>query len=392
MIRRSTALALVLALASAPGCGAGAASRAAGLRTELAALDGTPASETEPAQRAREAAVEAERAEREGMPAVADEHASRARAWAHTAVDEAEAAALDERLGALEAELLELETQAAGLEHAAAHRRRTDQAEAATRAAREETLRALVRAEADESAPRRARRLGLSDGPEVVRLADVLAERARVLLAAAVAMGAAEPAVRAAREALEGVGSIAEPAARLAAADRAHGRARAALADARHRRGEAPTAEEIAALTEALEAEGFTPFRDDQGLGARVESVFEGTTIRPSARGRLRRLGELLASHPAGPVMLLVDSSSDRAGQALANARLTALRQAVLGARAREVVVAFLAEVRLEGPPPPAGEVARVLLPAYVPRTPTPASAEPASAEPVEESRSDSEE
>jgi hypothetical protein len=383
---------LALCVSFALGCGAAGAPRAAGLRAELSALEGTAAGQTEPARRARLAAEEAEQAERAGALDVADEHASRARAWAHTAIDEAEAAALDERLGALEAELLELETRAAGLEHAAAHARRASQAEAATRAAREETLRALMRAEADESLPRRARRLGLADGPEVARLADVLAERARVLLAAATAMGAAEPARSAAQQALAAVDSAREPAARLAAADLAHGRARAALADARHRRGEAPDAAEIAALEEALEAEGFTPFRDERGLGARLESIFEGSSIRASARGRLRRLGELLASHPAGPVLLLVDGAGDRAGQALAVARIAALRQAVLGARAREVVVASLVEVRLTGPPPPTGEGARVLLPAYVPRTPAPSVVEPDRASRVEDGGVGSEE
>jgi hypothetical protein len=380
-LRRLSWLACALALGAGgvlgggvAGCGAAGASRTARLREELAALPlGGPAvSRSEAARRSEQALAEVELAEREGRTAAADEHASRARAWAEVAIDEAEASALEGRLGELEVALLDLETEAAGLEHDASHRRRAHQELAAARASREEVQRVLLRAEADEGTPRRSRRLGLSGGPELARMADVLAERARLLLAAAVATGAgAEPAALA-RDALSALEPISEPLARLAAADRAHGLARAALADARHRRGEAPTAAEIAALEEALASEGFTAFRDDQGLGARLEGVFEGASLAPAARGRLRRLGELLASHPAGPVLLLVDTSADRGGHALATRRLEALRAAVLGDRERPIVVASLVEVRLEGPPAPLTDGARVLLPAYVPRGPAP--------------------
>lgn len=356
------------------GCGAAGAPRTARLREELAALPlaGPEVARSEAARRSEQALAEADLAEREGRVSTADEHASRARAWAAVALDEAEAASLEGRLGELEVALLDLETEAAGLEHDASHRRRAHQELAAARASREEVLRVLARAEADESTPRRSRRLGLAEGPALVRMAEVLAERARLLVAAALAMGAADESASPAREALAALEPITEPLARLAAADRAHGLARAALADARHRRGEAPTAAEIASFEEALASEGFTAFRDEQGLGARLEDVFEGGSIAPSARGRLRRLGELLASHPAGPVLLLVDSSADRASHALATRRLEALRAAVLGARERPIVVGSLVEVRLEGPPAPLTDGARVLLPAYVPRGPTP--------------------
>lgn len=375
----------LVGLVLAPGCGAATAPRARRLAEELAALEGTAAAQTESAARARAAAEEAARAERAGQTTVADEHASRARAWAHAAVDEAEAAALDERLGTLEAELLDVETEAASLEHAAAQQRRAHQAAAATQAVREETLRALLRAEVDESAPRRGRRLGLGDDPQLARLASVLAERARVLLAAAVAMGASEATCSSARAALEAAVAEGEPATRLRAADRAHGLARAALAEARHRRGEAPSAEEIAAFAEALTSEGFAPYRDERGFGARLDGVFEGAALAASARGRIRRLGELLASHPAGPVVLLVEADPDRAAQAQATRRLEALRQALIGSREREVVVAALVEVRVPGAPVlDPGDGARVVLPAYVPHAPTPAvvgpSTEPSAA------------
>ncbi len=381
MSRRSLSLlAALLGTASLASCGGASSSRAARLRADLTELRETELAQSEPARRADEAILAAESAERAGDAIAEAEHASRARAWARTAVDEVEASGLERRLGELDAELLEVESQASALEHAAFDRRRASEQLAAARASREEVLRALARAEADESTPRRSRRVGLSDGAEVSRMAEVLAERARVLLAAAGAMGARDEAASPAREALAALGSIAEPLARLAAADHAHGLARAALADARHHAGATPDATEIATLREALVSEGFTPFRDERGLGAQLTGVFEGTAIAPAMRGRLRRLGELFASHPAGPLVLLVETSSDRGQQTQAVRQLEALRRAVLGEREREVVVATLVEVRVPGSGPPATpDGARVLLPAYVERGPEPATAEAAS-------------
>ena len=219
--------------------------------------------------------------------------------------------------------------------------------------------------------------MGLADGPEVRRLADVLADRARVLLAAARSLGASSERVAACESVLASIEPLEDPPARLSAADRAHGLARVALADARHRRGAAapgaPSPGEMAWFEEALETEGFAPLRDEHGLGARVTDAFEGNGIAPAARGRLRRLGELVASHPAGPILLAVEADGAREAQAQASRRLEALRRAIVGDRARDVVVTVAVEVRVPGSvPATAPNAARVVLPAYVPRPPEP--------------------
>jgi hypothetical protein len=372
--RASRSAALVIALGLA-GCGAGASTIGPRLHADLDAVIASEAS-TDTARRAREAIASAERAEAVGLVTEAEEHASRARAWAEVDVGEREVVALEEELGRAEEQLLELEAQASASEHEAADRRARTIALADARAAREELARAFARAEADESAPRRARRVGLADGPEVRRLADVLADRARVLLAAARSLGASSERVMACEVVLGSIEPLEDPAARLAAADRAHGLARVALADARHRRGSAPgspSPEEIASFEEALETEGFAPLRDEHGLGARVTDAFEGNGIAPAARGRLRRLGELVASHPAGPILLAVEADGAREAQAQASRRLEALRRAIVGDRTRDVVVTIAVEVRVPGSvPATAPNAARVVLPAYVPRPPEP--------------------
>lgn len=382
------ALALVIA-ASLAGCGAATSTIGPRLHADL---DGVLSSEasTDTARRAREAIASAERAEAVGLSSEAEEHASRARAWAEVDVGEREVVALEEELGRTEEELLGLEAQASATEHEAADRRARTIALADAEAAREELARAFARAEADESAPRRARRVGLAEGPEVRRLADVLADRARVLLAAARSLGASSERVAPADAALASIEGLEDPAARLAAADRAHGLARVALADARHRRGSgpgAPSPEEIAAFEEALESEGFAPLRDEHGLGVRVPDVFEGRGIAPAARGRLRRLGELVASHPAGPILLAVEADAAREAYAEASHRLEALRRAIVGDRTREVVVTTAVEVRVPGSvPATAPNAARVVLPAYVPRPPEPVAPAGSDASAAEES------
>ncbi len=383
--RVSRAGLVALALVLAAGCGAQAASRSARTREHVRTALGELTSE--PARRALEAVDAAEASEQAGLSLEADEHASRARAWAAVAVDERSAQELEEQLGALEASTLELEAEAAALEHAAADRRSATVALADSRAARDELTRALARAEADESAPRRARRVGIAEPAEVRRFAGVLEDRARLLLAAAVALGARADSVAAARAALEAIDAEQEPLARLGLADRAHGLARVALADARHHAGAMPEATEIETLREALETEGFTVHRGEQGLGARITEVFDGPGIAASARGRLRRLGELLASHPSGPIVLLVEADADRAAQSLATRRLEALRRAIVGDREREVVVAVLTEIRGPGgEAPPAANAAQVLLSAYVPRAPEPVAPAPTRPPPAEES------
>jgi hypothetical protein len=384
---------LALGAIGGVGCGASGPSRTARLRDDLHAVLDDPSDRSDGARRVREALASAEESEAQGLAIEADEHASRARAWAEVDLREREVVTLEEQLGRLEAELLTTEAEASAAEHEAADRRAQSVAVADARAAEDELARALARAEADESAPRRARRVGLADGPVVRRMADVLADRARVLLAAAGSMGASPELVAATREVLESIESVDDPSARLVAADRAHGLARQALADARHRLGPSPRDEEIASLEEALDGQGFTALRDEHGLGARVTDLFQGTGLSPSARGRLRHLAEIVMSHPAGPIVLAVEADAGPPAQAEATRRLEALRRAIVGESAREVVVSVLVEVRAPGSATStAPNAARVILPAYVPQAPTPLRPEAAaSAGPGEASEPDSE-
>jgi len=392
-VRGASGLRVVLvlvALALGEGCGATTTSRAAQAREDVRlALDDLARGDhtSEPARRAREAVDAAEASERAGLLLEAAEHGSRARAWAAVAVDEQSAQELEEELGALEATTLELEAEAAALEHATADRRVATEALANARAAREELSRALARAEADESVPRRARRVGIAEPAEVRRFASVLEERARLLLAAAIALGARPESVTPARAAIDAIDSEQEPLARLGLADRAHALSRVALADARHHAGAMPEATEIDTLREALETEGFTVHRGEQGLGARITEVFDGPAIAASARGRLRRLGELVPGPPAGPIVPRVAAPAERWGQSLASRRLEALRRAVVGDREREVVVAVVTEIRVPGGEvSPAANAAQVLLSAYVPRAPEPVPPSPTNASPARES------
>ncbi|MFO0025602.1 MAG: hypothetical protein ACK6DV_24960, partial [Deltaproteobacteria bacterium] len=171
---------MLAALALGSGaCGAGRATFGPRLHRELAAVLSAETG-SDAARRAREALASAERAESVGLEEEAAEHASRARAWAAADLGEREVTTLEEELGRIEEELHGVEARASASEHEAEERRVRTLALADARAAREELARAFARAEADEGSPRRARRVGLSEGPVVQRLADVLADRARV--------------------------------------------------------------------------------------------------------------------------------------------------------------------------------------------------------------------
>ncbi len=368
-------VACVVALAVS-ACGGAGASRVARLETDLRdVID--PSAGTDGARRARAAIEDTRGSEARGVALDADENASRARAWADVDVGEREIVALEDELGRLEADVLSVEAEASSVEHEGELSRAASLALAEANAARDELSRALARAEADESVPRRARRVGLAEGPEVRRMADVLADRARVLASAARGMGASTESLASADAAIAAVDPQEDPAQRLALADRAHGLAQLALADARHRLGPTPSAEEIEAFREALETEGFAPLRDERGFGARVPDAFEGNAIAPAQRGRLRHLAEIIASHPAGPIVVSAEADGTRESQARAARRVEALRRAILGDRTREIIATVSIEVRVPPPAvPPSG--ARVVLPAYVPPTPSPVAPAPA--------------
>lgn len=350
---------LALLGALALGCGGPSLPRSTRTRAELEATLERGAS-SEAASRARRALEALERSEAAGALDAADELASVARAWAEVELAEREASALEAELAELARTRAELIEEAGALEERARAERATNLARADAAAARGELERALARAEVDEATRRRARRVGLDDEPEVRRSADVLAARARVLLAASRALGAEPSALARAEAALERGASAETPLDRLAAADEARAEALLALADARRGLASAPSPEETRALVEALVEAGFPVLRDERGLGARLLDVFDGGGVRASARGRVRRLGELLSSHPFGPIVLVLSCLPERAARAEATRRLEALA-ALLRVGEREVTTSLLELPSGAG----ATDEVRVVLPAY---------------------------
>lgn len=368
-------------------CGSAGGARTARTRQTLAELLGPQASaesgatpRSEPARRAHDALRALEESEANERFEEADEHASRARAWASLAVDEEGVVALEDELGRLEAERLSLEAEVSALDHAARTERDAALAEADARAAHDELERALRRAETDERTPRRARRVGLAEAPEVRRLSEVLEERARLLLAAARSLGAGPETLAAASDALEQLTPTQEPGARLAEADRAHTLARRALADARHRLGTAPRAEEIASLREALLEAGLTPIRDDEGLAVHLSGALEGQGLTPSGRTQLGRLAQVVEGHRAGPILIRIEGQS---GDPAATRRLEAVRRALAGGPPREIVGATTTAHGASAAESAPHDAVRVVLPAYVPQTPAARSDDDAQAAPA---------
>lgn len=356
---RSLALAIVVVLG---GCG-GAARVSGTLARDLEAIDLEAAAARAPdlVAAARASADAAREAEARGDVPAAEDEATMARTYAQAAVDEA--ARLDADAARLEAER---ETIAAEAETAEIEAARTaGEAElarlAAARTAREEAARSLARAELDEARPGRARQDSLSDAAEVREAARALRDRARMLDAAATALGA--PAASAVADALARSEAASAPLEALAQADAAHGAARARLAAAR-RAHPGVDAERIASLVEAAESEGFQVVRLARGIGVELESVFEGSTARPSRAGqaRLARLAALLASYPEGPVRVEIDSASASEATRLAPSRAEAVVRALVAGGVEGTRVAAADPVMPDGTPAPGVRVRAVLV------------------------------
>jgi hypothetical protein len=356
---------LSLTLALLVGCGGGLDhTRTTRLDRDLAAIDldaqrAQASTFTARAEVARDAAL---RSENESDLIAADEYASIARAWAEAARAESEVRASEVALADADAEHLQVQSELAALEQAASLHEAEATHAASQRATREEVARALLRAEADEAVPRRARHVGLGTPADVAPLADALIDRTRLLLAAGEALGA--PHDSPARIALNEAAALRMPGERLAAASRAHDLAQRALADAR-RRSAGPSDAEIASFDEALSTQNFAPLRDAHGLGTELTDAFEGTRIRASIAPRVRRLAALLAGHPHGGIFMLVECAAG--SEAEAQRRVQAMSTVLTSAATREVHVEVIASAN-------AGRV-RVTLPAYVTRGPQPASA-----------------
>lgn len=344
------------------GCGGGSTDlrRSAELRAHVTSSVGTIRNDA--ARRARAALDAAVAAYAQGRGVEGDELASVARAWAETAALEHAVEQHETELAAMEVEAVERAAEARVASSSADESIAERQAQATALAAQDELVRALRRAEAEEASPRRARRLSLDSPAQILRFAQVIESRARVLLAAARALGASREPTAAALRALDAIASASDPLEKLAASDRAYAAAQLALGDARRRAGERPSDEEIVSLVEALRSEGFEVQRDERGLGARFAEIFRGTDVAPSRRGELRRLGRLLSAHPFGPVVLVVETASDdQRARAQADRRLASLRRALLPEGGREVVPVAASVGGARGP-----NVAYVLLAAYV--------------------------
>lgn len=313
------------------------------------------------------AADEAERAfERGDLDASAD-HATRARLEAIAALAEHERALAEHERASLESETTLLEERAVQDETAT----RAIEAEIArtraARAAREELQRALELAERDEAHPVRRARVSIVDDAEMRRAALAIRERARLLAAAASAMGA-ETIVLARAEELAGLSAgTSSPRQALELAEQAHEAARDALASARRTRP-APTREEIASLLEAARESGLSVMRFERGLGVEVGPVFRGSTSQPlpGSERRLARIASLLRMHPHGPIAIEVDvPGMGTAATRLSRARGEWARHALISAG----VAAERIHVREPGTSMPSAEAAdrvRVVLVAYV--------------------------
>jgi len=207
---------------------------------------------------------------------------------------------------------------------------------AAALVAETELARALARAQASE--PRRGARLPSGDVEDARTAARALARRARLLLAAAVALGATEAETRPAEAQLTAYQAALAPHARgaepqiadaLAAADAARRAAERVLGAARARLG-APGPEAVAALVETARIAGVTAQLGERGVIVYAEA-FRGTASAPDARA-VGALATVLRSHPTGPVLVELEGSRDAAGARLARTRATRLVQALTAA------------------------------------------------------------
>jgi len=354
--RKASACWLVIVMISA-GCG-GTLGAAGSLRAELMpSLEQSRERSAPLVADAERALDDAETAEARGELDAAAEHRARARLLSASAASVASTRADEE---AAETSLREA---AALLEEADALDREAEVLEgdanrvAAGRAAREEALRALMRAEEDEARGRRATHVSLDDAAAMRNAARDLRGRARLLLAAAVVIagrnGVDLGVTRTdAERLLSSSESAPDPLRMLHDADAAHDAARAALGVAR--RGHPVAAAQVRSLMEACTSEGFAAVLLERGVSIDVASYFTGTSRTPSREGtaRLERLAALLASYPEGPVLVVL-------GGSLADARSSALMAALGPVDRLELQVEATA---------PAG--ARVILASYAPPTP----------------------
>lgn len=373
MRRVALGVGVLLALA---GCG-GAPRSADTLAAELDAMHLEQASRAAPdlVAEARAALADAREAEARGDRVAAADHAALARLHAAAALDEEARLAADTERVALERETLEAETELHALEADATERRADLARLAAARTAREEAARSLVRAEVDEARPGRARHVSLSDPGELRTAARAIRDRARLLAAAATALGA--PTAASVDGLLARSEAATDPHESLALADQAYGAARALLAEAR-RAHPLTDATRIASLVEAAETEGFHALATTRGTAIELEGAFDGAATRASATGerRLARLAQLVLSYPEGPVRVEIDSATPAEAGRTASARAESVVRALVAAGIPASRVSAADPIAPDQTPTPAARV-RVLLVAYADTPPPPGGSVP---------------
>lgn len=279
--------------------------------------------------RATQARDEAARA---ADPEVARDHEQRADLLLETAIVEAERVEIDRRRAGLELRI----------EHALAARAEQERARRETEAAleradaasiaRREAERAFAQAELDET------RRFPSTERERAQTADVLQQRATLVLAAASALGLADAERERAQAALDaaapvrggGAGRLARARDALEAAERALGEARTAAPG--------PSPEETASLVAACRERGLACELLERGFAVGLAAAFAPGSKAPSVGGRrqLEHVAALARAHPHGPLAIEVFAeSATPAARRLAAERARRVAAALAGAGAR---------------------------------------------------------
>lgn len=370
------------------GCGgAPRASGTLGADLDAMGLDAAAGRAPDLVSAARAAAADARADDDRGDAAAAADDATLARLYAQAALEErARLDADDARLSA-ERETLEAEAELHAVEAASAGNTSELARLAAARTAREEGARALARAEIDEARPGRARHDSLDDLAELRRAAGAIRDRARLLSAAATALGASSSS--AVDDAIAASEAASAPLESVRLADRAHAAARAQLAQARRAHPSVEPAR-IASLVEAAESEGFHAVRLARGAGVELERAFDGSSTRPShvAEGRLVRLAALITSYPDGPVVVEIDSATSADVAHLAAPRAAAVVHALVAAGVDASRVSAAEPIAIDGTPTPTARV-RVVFTLYVATPPASGGAIPVTVVPPAEPATD---
>jgi hypothetical protein len=332
---------------------------------------------------ARAAQADARADDERGDALAAADDATLARLYGQAAVDEAARLEADDARLASERATLEAEAQLHEVEASRAASTAQLARLAAARTAREEGARSLARAEEDEARPARARHDSLSDAAEMREAARAIRDRARMLAAAAVALGAS--ASTNVDDLITQSEAATAPLEQVRLADRAHAAARALLAEARRAH---PVVDEarIASLVEAAEAEGFQAVRLARGTGIELESAFEGTTTRltRAAQGRVARLAQLVASYPDGPVRVEIDCATNADVTHAGPQRAAVVVRALVAGGLDASRVTAADPIAPDGAPHPTTRV-RVVLTAYVATPPASGGVIPESVTTVED-------